>query len=217
MSLTILDEILPERVLVKKNRIPKESRKNKGHTQQACLPNNYVKRVAHSKSVVTMDDVKNRTYVRTSLSKSNRALDKKLGGEIEYRRMVENYNDVVRVLGTEFPFHPSYLNVLDVVCKYYRIPCLDVLTYPATVYHIKTNSNGAPFYPSSLQRAMLAYQCLCHLFIDVFKFSVVVVADVFSTDTRTVQLAAMRYEKKLSVRVNTIEYAQIISNINDVL
>jgi hypothetical protein len=140
-----------------------------------------------------------------------------MGASLEYRQIEVNYKDVMEFLGDAFPFHPSYLSIIDVVCAFYTVKPLDVLTYCPSMHALRKNEGGIGRLPATLQRCMKAYKCMCYLFQDVFKFAIPVIADMFSTAPFEVQESAAEYERKLSVRLNTIEHAEIIARINDVL
>lgn len=54
-----------------------------------------------------------------------------MGGTSEYRevRLNLSYKPVIDLIGEDFPLHPEYLYILDIICAYYGTPFTDVIEY----------------------------------------------------------------------------------------
>lgn len=82
------------------------------------------------------------------VSKSNKILSQRLGASSDYRKVRFNmsYKPVLDLIGDDFPLHPEYLYVINIITSYYGVPITDVIEYALYVEQLKNVRNAQMNY-----------------------------------------------------------------------
>lgn len=117
------------------------------------------------------------------LSNANKHLAAKLGATSEYRQVRYNlsYRPILDTLGDDFPLHPEYLYVIDIVITYYGIWITDLIEFIARSDCWRYDVSDRSF--QNMRYASITNECckmMFYLFYDQYKVNPNVIMSVFS-------------------------------------
>ena len=192
--------------------IPIQDRSNFGQLQFPTLKDNTplppVISDLKSENVAVSLDKRNKRSKK--VSKSNRRLSERLGAASEFRLIRYNisYTTLLDVIGEDFPLHPEYLYVIDIILQYYGVNILDLLemiAYREQTLH--TNSQQQPYLvrtfnlPTASCLSMLMYflyvqyKCNPAVIMQVFGMSILTLRTTIDKFFRT-------YDNSVAVRAD---------------
>lgn len=169
-----------------------------------------------SKEVPAGKTYRQRKKEEQRVSRANKVLSQALGAGSEYRRVRFNrsYEPILNVLGGDFPLHPEYLYVLDIITSYYGLQMTDLLEYASyAMQHRREPST----YSSQHRRDFGVVACLrmtLYFLYVQYKVNPTVIMSIFGIDVDYLRECLNRfivdYAKSQAVKT---DYATLVGKL----
>lgn len=129
------------------------------------------------------------------LSNANRRMDAALGAASEFRQVRHNlsYKPLLDTLGEDFPMHPEYLYVINIVLRYYGINVFALLEYIARKELYRKTDDISSLYGHSQKHMNINVQAclnmLMYLLYVQYQCNPAVLMDVFGISAQYLRQA----------------------------